>query len=175
MPEQVPPFDKIFGDTFDTLNDCSQWAVVTTIHKPNQSIIGVSNLQRWCLVIVADEITPDNDYDDLAKKDNAFYLSASNQKNYLLGSTSNFIKMMPFRSFAKKNIGFLFAMTYGARVIYDFDDDNVLTPLEDGTTVPPPFFYTEDVGFDKTVLLEFVKTQGSSQVILTLSSIHMSL
>jgi len=158
----LPLFDQLFGGK---VKECYQWAVVTTIHVPNESIIGVSNMRNWCLVIIGDNITPDNAYDDLAKKNNVFYLSASNQKKFFLGTTTatnGFIKMMPFNSFARKNIGYLFAVNFGARVVFDFDDDNVLSPLEDGVTVPPPFLYRKEVDFDSTVLLEFVESEQSS-------------
>jgi hypothetical protein len=161
-PAQIPPFDQLFGKK---VNNCYQWAVVTTIHPPNESIIGVSKLRKWCLVIVGDNITPDDaPYEDLAKKDNIFYLSASEQKKFLLGApttTNSFIELMPFNSFARKNIGYLFAVNYGARVVFDFDDDNIIAPLEDGVTVPPPFLYRDEIGFDNTVLLKFVESEQS--------------
>ena len=37
------------------------------------------------------------------------------------------VGMTPVRSFARKNLGFLFAILHGARIVFDFDDDNVLT------------------------------------------------
>ena len=139
---------------------CDQWAVVTTIHLPNLSINRVADLRNWCLVIVGDTITPDDAYDrNLAKKDNVFYLSASYQKEFL--TRSLFIDMMPFKSFARKNIGYLFAINFGAQVIFDFDDDNILLPLEDGETIPPPFFhFGKDRlgGSDRTVLLKFINS-----------------
>jgi hypothetical protein len=75
---------------------CLQWAVVTTIHVPNESIIGVAGLRKWCLVIVGDTITPDDAYNVLAKKDNVFYLSASYQKEkeFLMNSKHSFVEMM---------------------------------------------------------------------------------
>ena len=152
-----------------------QWAVVTTIHVPNPSIIGVANLRNWCLVIVGDTITPDSEYDDLATKENVFYLSALDQKEMFtpeksqskrgMSSARNkanrnqqyqFTEMMPFKSFARKNIGYLFAINHGAQVIYDFDDDNVLVPLEDGETIPPPFHHDDNNGADRTILLKSV-------------------
>lgn len=33
---------------------------------------------------------------------------------------------MPWHSFGRKNIGYLFAISYGANVIWDFDDDNII-------------------------------------------------
>jgi hypothetical protein len=97
--------------------------LLTTIHVPNESIIGVAGLRKWCLVIVGDTITPDDAYNVLAKKDNVFYLSASYHKKFLMNSKHSFVEIMPFKSFARKTIGYLFALTYGARALFDFDDD----------------------------------------------------
>ena len=151
------------GFGFGSGATCEQWAVVTTIHAPNPSINGVAELRNWCLVIVGDTITPDNTYSDLAKKSHVFYLSSSYQKEFLtdIESRSLFIDMMPFKSFARKNIGYLFAINYGAQVIFDFDDDNVLMPLEDGETIPPPLFrFGKDGlgGLNRTVLLKFINS-----------------
>ena len=33
---------------------------------------------------------------------------------------------MPWNSFGRKNIGYLFAIAHGAKTIWDFDDDNIL-------------------------------------------------
>lgn len=93
---------------------CQQWGVVTTVHAPDASISRVSNLKGWCLVIVGDTTTPDEEYADLASKDNVYYLSESYQRKYLIEST--FVQMIPFKSFARKNIGYLFAVGHGAEI-----------------------------------------------------------
>jgi len=121
---------------------CNQWAVVTTINEPSESILRFADIPKWCFVIVGDNKTPDKSYEALAAKDNVFYLSSLYQKDHLLDNA--FVKKMPFNSFARKNIGFLFAIQFGAKVIFDFDDDNLLTTLEDGLTVPPPFLWKEE-------------------------------
>lgn len=148
---KMDPFQEFLSASAPT---CLHWAVVTTIYAPNESIIGTSDLKGWCIVIVGDTSTPDKAYDGLAKKENVVYLSALKQQEML--EASSFMRMMPWKSFARKNIGYLLAISFGARVIYDFDDDNVLLPLEDGATIPPPFFYKEDEGFERTVLHKFV-------------------
>jgi len=153
---------------------CDQWAVVTTIHVPNASIVGVSNLRSWCLVIIGDTITPDESYNDLASKENVFYLSAEYQKKFLTGNL--FMEMMPFKSFARKNIGYLFAIQFDARVIYDFDDDNVLMPLEDGVSIPPPLFYFENdesSSSKRTVLLKFMDSTQQYDSLAFNPLIHM--
>jgi len=131
------PFEKEVKDP----GYCNQWAVVTTINEPSESILRFANMPKWCLVIVGDNKTPNNSYEALAARDNVVYLSYSYQKDHL---DNAFVKKMPFDSFARKNIGFLFAIQFGAKVIFDFDDDNLLTTLEDGLTVPPPFLWKEE-------------------------------
>lgn len=38
----------------------------------------------------------------------------------------DFVKILPWNSFGRKNIGYLYAIAKGAKVIFDFDDDNLL-------------------------------------------------
>ena len=33
---------------------------------------------------------------------------------------------MPWKSFGRKNVGYLFAIANGAKTIWDFDDDNIM-------------------------------------------------
>ena len=154
------PFQKYF---YESAPRCLQWAVVTINFKRNESIIRTSRLKGWCSVIVGNTITSDNAYEELSKSENVVYLSASKQQEMLQEFT--FMEMLPWKSFARKNIGFLFAILFGAKVIYDFDDDNILLSLEDNTTIPPPFFYNEDEGFERTVLLKEVAESDEDIII----------
>ena len=38
-----------------------------------------------------------------------------------------YINALPWNSFARKNVGYLYATLHGAQYIWDFDDDNLLT------------------------------------------------
>ena len=40
--------------------------------------------------------------------------------------SSSFVTRLPWHSFARKNVGYLYAIARGAKVIFDFDDDNIL-------------------------------------------------
>ena len=40
--------------------------------------------------------------------------------------SSNLVKRLPCNSFGRKNIGYLYAIAQGAKVIFDFDDDNII-------------------------------------------------
>ena len=98
---------------------CSQWAVVTTINPPTQAIKQIEGLEDWCLVVVGDQDTPDNF--TLAGR-RSVYLGVSEQEHL----TYRTVQVIPWRTFSRKNIGYLYAIQHGAEVIFDFDDDNKL-------------------------------------------------
>ena len=67
------------------------------------------------MVVVADTKTPpDWNYPDV------HFLSLEKQKE-LFG---DFAKHLPYGSYTRKNLGYLYAMMNGAGWIYDTDDDN---------------------------------------------------
>ena len=99
--------------------NCSQWAVVTTINPPTQAIKQIEGLEDWCLVVVGDQDTPDNF--TLAGQ-RSVYLGVSEQEHL----TYRTVQLTPWRTFSRKNIGYLYAIQHGAEVIFDFDDDNKL-------------------------------------------------
>jgi len=47
---------------------------------------------------------------------------------------NDFIDSLPWNSFGRKNVGYLFAIARGAKVIWDFDDDNFLKFWIDGAS-----------------------------------------
>jgi hypothetical protein len=51
-------------------------------------------------------------------------------------AVGRFLEAIPFRHFARKNIGYLYAIAHGAQLIFDFDDDNLL-PLSSSIVLPP--------------------------------------
>eukprot|EP00923_Selenidium_pygospionis_P034046 GHVN01059535.1.p1 GENE.GHVN01059535.1~~GHVN01059535.1.p1 ORF type:complete len:281 (+),score=14.89 GHVN01059535.1:139-981(+) len=57
-------------------------------------------------------------------------------KDSAISAVGRFLEAIPFRHFARKNIGYLYAIAHGAQVIFDFDDDNLL-PLSSSTVLPP--------------------------------------
>lgn len=140
---------------------CARWGVVTTIYEPNEAIVRASSLPSWCLVIVPDLITPPEDEymeklrDLIAKSpaalqesasngDNVFFFSVEKQKEWeanLDGPFGNFVRATPWGHFARKNIGYLFAILHGAEFVFDFDDDNFVKLDADGmplAILPPP-------------------------------------
>lgn len=115
-----------------------QWAVVTTIFEPTDAIRKVGQLDGWCLVIIADEKTRDAPYlSNFVESRRVIYLSVAQQRAMANSPTLHpavreFVVAMPWNHFARKNIGYLFAIGQGARLVFDFDDDNELkasTPM----------------------------------------------
>ena len=124
---------------------CTKWNVVTTIFEPTESVKRASNVKGWCTVIVADTKTPldymenlrsssrsSND-ENIAKNQNGdfiVFLSVEDQLAWIEddreSAVAKFLEALPFRHFARKNIGYLYAVAHGARTIFDFDDDNLL-------------------------------------------------
>ncbi len=69
----------------------------------------------WCFVVVGDTTGP-----DVYDVPGVIYLTPEKQRklNYRI------IDHIPWRHFGRKNIGFLYAIERGAKIIYDTDDDN---------------------------------------------------
>jgi hypothetical protein len=49
-------------------------------------------------------------------------LTSDDQKRF----GNEFVDSLPWNSFGRKNVGYLFAIAHGAKIIWDFDDDNYL-------------------------------------------------
>jgi len=111
---------------FENGSRSDNWVVCTTINPPSAALKKISGLQGWRLVVVADTKTP---------KDwvlpNTDFLSVEMQEQLDFKIT----KLIPFRTYARKNIGYLWAIGHGAKVIYETDDDNEL--LQDFIPVLP--------------------------------------
>ena len=79
-------------------------------------------LSDWCLVVVGDKKGPLN-Y-NIANKSTFFFLSANEQIE--LSIHFSMINNIPWNHFGRKNVGYLYAILHGARMVWDFDDDNGL-------------------------------------------------
>ena len=114
-----------------TQEHCDNWAVVTTISGPTEAVKVAAGLPGWCTVVVADTKTPNN-YVELANLTNSaskmHFMSVNDQKKWAdeSGSMATFVRSIPYKHFARKNIGYLYAIKHGAKFIFDFDDDNIL-------------------------------------------------
>src|SRR3989344_8141672 len=95
----------------------SKWIVVTTINYPSAALKKLAKLKDWHLVVVADRKTS-KDW----QLENCEFLSMEKQRML----DYEIIKLLPENHYCRKNIGYLYAISHGAKVIYETDDDNEL-------------------------------------------------
>ena len=109
---------------------CKYWIVFTSIHEPSDSVNMLSEVTRkesseWCCVVVLDKKTSVKGYTAL-ETDRFIVLTIERQRELSKKRGFSLIESIPFNHFGRKNIGFLYAVSQGAELIYDTDDDNLL-------------------------------------------------
>lgn len=93
----------------------NKYIVITTINHKSEALSIFEQKSDWKIVVVGDKKTP-----IIQSSENLIYLSIDDQKK--LGY--DIVKDFPYNHYARKNIGYLYAIEHGADVIYDTDDDN---------------------------------------------------
>jgi hypothetical protein len=102
-----------------------KFIVITSIFPPTEAIEKFAKLKEWKVIVVGDKKTAaDWIYPGVT------YLSPQRQQEV----ANNFSVLLPWNSYTRKNIGYLYAISQGARVIYESDDDNI--PLENWVNEP---------------------------------------
>lgn len=101
--------------------------VITTIFGVTDSIRAFSALEGWRVILVGDRKTP-----ELAREpaSGIEYLSLEAQRN----SGFALARKLPVDHYARKCVGYLYAMLSKAEMIWDSDDDNA--PLTNRDTAP---------------------------------------
>ncbi|XP_055898711.1 uncharacterized protein LOC106078818 [Biomphalaria glabrata] len=92
-----------------------KWIVVTSIHPPTDDVKYLAQLPGWRVVVVGDVKSPAN-----WSYQNCDFLSIGRQKLLNFKITDS----LPYKSYARKNLGYLYAILNGAKFIYETDDDN---------------------------------------------------
>ena len=90
--------------------------IITTINPPTEAILKHIHNTEYDVIIVGDKKTP-NDYKQL----NCIYLDIESQKKLF----PELSEMLPYNHYCRKNLGYLYAVKKGYRVIYETDDDNI--------------------------------------------------
>ena len=93
-------------------------AVITTIFPPGPSVKKLS--QRLCSILAPLVVVGDQKGPEAFDLDGAVFLPLSKQDS--LGF--EIARILPTGHYARKNIGYLYAMMLGSRCIYETDDDN---------------------------------------------------
>ncbi|HRU05793.1 MAG TPA: STELLO glycosyltransferase family protein [Candidatus Brocadiia bacterium] len=105
-----------------------RFVVLTTILRPTEAVRRFAALPGWQVVVVGDLKTP-SDW----RLPGVTYLGPQAQRDLFPGLAER----LPWNHYARKNLGYLYAMSQGADVIADTDDDNAPLPGWE-TSVPPP-------------------------------------
>ena len=95
---------------------------MTTIFEPSEAVRRQAALKDWCLVVVGDKKGPT--VYDIENKSTIVFLTPADQVE--LGKRFSMVNYIPWNHFGRKNVGYLYAILHGARMIWDFDDDNGL-------------------------------------------------
>lgn len=90
-----------------------KWIVVSVSSAPSDSLRALTRIKGWQLLAVGNSVTPA----DWSLK-GAIYLSLEQQAQ--LGFKS--VDFLPYSSYVRKTIGYLFAIQHGAKMIFDADD-----------------------------------------------------
>jgi len=101
--------------------------VVTTIMPPSQDVL--DHCRRGLhdgteIVVVADRKTPVREYESLTSEFSNLHVLSIDRQHDLFPQLSAAI---PFNHYARKNLGYAFAITRGFPAIFDTDDDNRTT------------------------------------------------
>ncbi|MBI4058763.1 DUF288 domain-containing protein [Candidatus Microgenomates bacterium] len=88
--------------------------IITTINPPKEEIYKFAQIPDWKLICVGDTKTPLN-----WSVENVDYLSPEMQDKLF----PTFSKFFPWKMYARKNLGYLYAIKNGAKVIGESDDD----------------------------------------------------
>ena len=102
-----------------------KFIIITTIFDPTDAVAAFSKLPDWTLVVVGDKKTNNNWYFP-----NVVYLSPDDQSKF----NNSYSNQLPWNTYARKNLGYLYAISHGADVIYETDDDNI--PLNNWVAEP---------------------------------------
>jgi hypothetical protein len=97
----------------------NKYIIITSIFSPTHAVREFSKFSDWNVVVVGDKKT-EQDW----SFPNVHFISVNEQKLM----NSSLVNALPWNSYTRKNIGYMYAISNGAEVIYDTDDDNI--PLE---------------------------------------------
>lgn len=105
-------------------NLCEKFGVVTTIFNMSTAVKRFLQMSDWCLVVVGDKKEPKNYFGQIQhfSSSRVYHLTAQLQ----LKMGWDLADLLPWNDVARKNVGYAYAISLGAKYIWDFDDDNQL-------------------------------------------------
>jgi hypothetical protein len=95
------------------------YIIITSINPITEAVKKFSKIDGWHTVIIADTKSVRYDYENIT------FLDINDQEKLNFSS----FETTPFKNYARKNLGYLYAIKNNANLIYDTDDDTF--PYED--------------------------------------------
>lgn len=114
-----------------------KYIVITSIFPPTLAVAKFAQFTDWKIIVVGDKKTMQN-----WSYPNVEFVSVSDQEKLNIP----LVDALPWNSYTRKNIGYALAISRGAQIIYETDDDNI--PLENWIG-EPKFDSEEEVFSDK--------------------------
>ncbi|CAD5111165.1 unnamed protein product [Dimorphilus gyrociliatus] len=115
LPDVQPVEDNSKPIETDDFPHHDKWIVTTSINRPTDQMTKLIANENWRMVVVGDLKTPVE-----WKLKNTVFLSVDRQKEF----GGHLSKLIPFKSYFRKNVGYIYAIKHGAKTILDVDDDN---------------------------------------------------
>eukprot|EP01084_Bolivina_argentea_P046746 86093_1 len=169
---QMKPSNKKLKFTKQCESD--YWIVLTTIFNVTSAILDYNNINNWCTIIIGDKKSIDKKiYNTYLNTNKVVYLDVNDQnKIFKISNHFKIFDNIPFNHFARKNLGFLYAIMNGAKYIYDTDDDNkVLEPYNKNGI---PILGTENDPFEiKEIVDDRINDEVSFNIFLLWSNEHI--
>src|SRR4051812_3684016 len=103
----------------------NKFIIITSIFEPTEAVKKYANKEGWQLVVVGDKKSP-----GAWSYPNVTYLSAEDQ----IGLGYAMTDTLPWNHYCRKMIGYIYAVSKGADVIMDTDDDNI--PFDEWDVYP---------------------------------------
>lgn len=91
------------------------YIIITSINDVTEAVRKFANIKGWHVVVVGDKKSKAYEYE------NTTYLNIEDQLNLQFSSFST----TPYNHYSRKNLGYLYAISKGADLIYDTDDDTI--------------------------------------------------
>jgi hypothetical protein len=98
--------------------NADKWIIITTINPPTTALHKFAAMREagWNTVVVGDTKTPA----DWALEGTEYLSIAQQEERY-----GELARLIPTRHYSRKNLGYLYALEHGAKLVLDTDDDNI--------------------------------------------------
>ncbi|MEM8827723.1 MAG: STELLO glycosyltransferase family protein [Cyanobacteria bacterium P01_G01_bin.19] len=100
----------------DRSTKTQNFIIITSIYPPTKAVRDFAKREDHQLVVVGDRKTPQD-----WQWEGTSFLSVDRQSEL----DSQLFELLPYNHYGRKNLGYIYAMQQGAKIIIDTDDDNI--------------------------------------------------